>query len=427
MRLCMWFLTVAMVAAGPAAAQSSSRSAGRDLAFAEALLAETSTDELAERLGLSDAQRERLAPILLDLTILYYELNEQWQQWDREVMRLNDESRALENSDPPDHRAIIRLIPEINKAQEEMREGRKSARQALRSAHRDAVAAVDGGLSDPQKERFRAMQRDWRRRRTLTSEAYFAAERVDLVNLFLERDLLSAAEMETVRPALDRYAEDLDGLLRDRNELVWREEELKYQPHEPTQLDRAMKEGRISVEEYIPRYHDQVMQQRAEQIERVRPLMIRHTQIRDLTLANYQQGVSLIEPGSVNAVRVQFLSTAYFMEGIGRPRSPDRLIEESLALETFSSGQRARVESIRDSLWKPLRAEVELLIMQVRDRQQQEWEGRIRVEDEVWERLRQQFRAATDRRAALEKDTVRRVVEVLTDEQRGEVRLPVYE
>lgn len=427
MRTGAWLLAVALAAGVPAWAQSSSRSAEQDLAFAEALLAETSTDELAERLDLSDAQKEKIAPILLDLTILYYDSNEKWLEWDREVMRLDTEMRALQNSDPPDHRAIMRLNPQITTAREEMRAGRKSTRQALRSAHQGAAAAVEGVLSDPQKQRFNALQRDWRRRRTLAAEAHYAAERVDLVNLFLERDLISAAEMDALRPALDRYVEDLDALLRARDELLWREEDRKYEPPERTELDRAFSEGRISAEEYIPRYREQVMQQREEQIERVRPLMTRHAQIHDFTLAYYQQCLSLIEPGSVSAVQTAFLQTAYHMEGIARPRSPDRLIDEVLALESLSSGQRSQIESIRNFHWKPRRAEVELLMMQVRDRQQQEWEGRIRVEDETWRGLQRQYGAASDRRIAIEKDVVRRVVEVLTDQQRAAVKIPVYE
>jgi len=424
------FLAIALAlfsAARPAWAQSSSRSAELDQAFAEALLAETSTDELAERLGLSDAQKEVVAPILLDLTILYYEHHEQWLEWDREAMRRTEEMQALQNSDPPDHRAIVRLIPEFNKASEEMRSGRESSRQALRSAHRDAVAAVDGMLNDPQKERFRLLLAEKRRQRTLATEAYYAAERVDLINLFLERELLTDAEIDAVHPALERYAQDLDGLLRDRNDLIAREAELGNQPHVPTELDRALTEGRITAEEYIPRYREQVMQQREKEIERRRPLMTRRAQIRDLTLAYYQQCTSLIDPGSVHEVQTAYRQTAYYMQGIAWPRSPDRLIEEALALETLSLGQRLQIESIRDVDWKPRRAEVEQVMMQVRDRLEQEWEGRILVEDDAWRGLQRQYGAASDRRMAIEKEVVRRVIEVLSDEQRGEVRIPQYE
>lgn len=418
---------MALAAAGGAAAQSSSRSAERDLAFAEALLAETSTDELAERLDLSDAQTEKIAPNLLDLTVLYYESNEKWLEWDREVMRLDTEMRALQNSDPPDHRAMLRLSREINRAREEMREDRKASRQALRAAHGAAVAVVEGALNDPQREQFRALLRDRRRQRTLAAEAHYAAERVDLVNLFLERELLSATEMGAVRPALERYAEDLDALLRDRNELIWREEDLKYEPPEPGISDRHPDGRPMSIEEFTEAYTARIRRQREEQIERLRPLMTRHAQIRDFTLAYYQQCLGLIETESIGAVQTAFLQTAYHMEGIAWPRSPDRLIDEVLALESLSLGQRERIDGIRYVVWEPLRAEVEGLMMQVVDRQQQQWEGRIRVEDEAWRGLQRQFRAAADRRRAIERDVVRRVVEVLTDEQRAAVKIPVYE
>ncbi len=422
----LFVLSALALAARPASAQSPSRSARINAAFANALLAETSTEELTAQLHLDEAQSQQVAAILLDFTVRYYELADEWRDRDRENTRQAMEVDEARNNAAPGDLSWMSKAHEQTQAFAEFQQWKLSTRQRLNTLNTDATSRIEGVLNRDQQDSLQALLRIKRRQRTLAANAYFAAECVDLVHLFLELDLLSPEEKQRVRPTLDRYAEDLDPVLRDRNELLAREEAIKLTPREPTELDRAMKEGRISPEEFVPRYRAQVAWEREQEIERKRPLMIAHQRLADMTTANYQTCLGLVDSATAAIVSFQFLRTAYAMEAVNSPLAADQFIDDALGLDSLSDMQKSQIATIRDEFWLPRRREVELNLIQATDRRQRGWESRVRV-DATWNQLTQAVTDAYDHRTALEEQVVQQVVDVLTSDQRNEVKIPIYE
>ena len=83
----------------------------------------------------------------------------------------------------------------------------------------DLLASVKAVLSPEQLAGWRVWERDRRRRETLHAGAQFSGEAVDLVALVGELGLDEEAQA-LVAPALDAYAEELDGLLVARDAAI---------------------------------------------------------------------------------------------------------------------------------------------------------------------------------------------------------------
>lgn len=323
-----------------------------------------------------------------------------------------------------------RLVPEYfekwRAATQEWNEHRQHAIELAEDMLRRqdaAIASIKTYLNVSQQQALDEALRDIRRRRTCDWSPHFPVERADLVRIFLGSDLLTEPEKELVRPILQRYAEDFDLALRQRNEHTRREPVEVMKDFAPTSVDAQINQPGHTPEELQALFAEQTNQRRARRIERLRPIMAAHRRVADVNLAYLRLCTDQLSPETAAQAERAFLRVSYVFDGGIEAELPtDELLAEALNLEDLSAPQRSAIESLRDDEWWPRRRAVESVLRRLVDKRAQEWEGQARAAslDEWQNPIREQ----QENRRLLEEEIIRRVVEVLSESQRERVKIP---
>ncbi len=390
----------------------------------ESLLDDLDVAALAERLRLSQQTH-------VDILIIV----DEYVQWRRGVAKETEEKTLDIIKRQEEYQAKMtdesrRLVPEYfekwRAASQEWNEHRQRAielAEDILRRHDAAVASVKQYLTVEQQQTLDEELRGIRRRRTCGWSPHFPVERADLVKIFLESDLLSEPEKELVRPILDRYAEDFDLALRQRNEHTRREPVEVRKDFAPTSVDAQIHGSGHTPEELQALFAQQTKERQARRLERLRPIMAAHRRVAEVNLAYLRLCCDQLGPETRTAAEREFWRVSYIFDGAMESElTADRFIAEALAMEDLTSQQRVAIESIRDDDWWPRRRAIETVLRRLTDERAEHWE-----EQQMGLSLGKWITPHNEQmenRRVLEAEIIRRVVEVLSESQRQQVKIP---
>ncbi len=390
----------------------------------ESLLDDLDVEALAYRFGLAPNDH-------LEVLIIV----DEYAQWRRSIAKETEEKRLDIATRMDENQAKMtdesrRLVPEYfekwRAATQEWKEHRQHAIELAEDMLRRqdaAIASIKQYLNVSQQQALDEVLRDIRRKRTCDWSPHFPVERADLVQIFLTSDLLSEPEKELVRPILERYAEDFDLALRQRNEHTRREPVEVMKDFAPTSVDAQINQPGHSPEELQALFAEQTNQRRARRIERLRPIMAAHRRVADVNLAYLRLCTDQLSPETGARAERAFLRVSYVFDGgIEAERAADDLFATVLALEDLSGTQRRAIESLRDDEWWPRRRSIESVLRRLVDKKAQEWERRaMTVSLDEWQNP---IGEQQENRRLLEQEIIQRVVELLSESQRQQVKIP---
>ncbi|GEM_PF-3912110 len=390
----------------------------------ESLLDDLDVEAFANRVGLAPNDH-------LEVLIIV----DEYVQWRRGIAKETEEKMLDIIHRQEEYNAKMtdesrRLVPEYfekwRAATQEWNEHRQHAielAEDMFSRQDAAIASIKQYLNISQQQALDEVLRDIRRERTCDWSPHFPVERADLVQIFLESDLLSESEKVLVRPILERYAEDFDLALRQRNEHTRREPVEVMKDFAPTSVDAEINQPGHTPEELQALFAEQTKQRQARRIERLRPIMAAHRRVADVNLAYFRLCVDQLNPETRTRTEHEFWRVSYIFDGAMESKlTAGRFIDEVLAMKDLSPEQRVAIESIRDDDWWPRRRAIESVLRRLVDKRAQDWEDQaMAVSLDEWQNP---IREQQESRRLLEQEIIRRVVDVLSESQRQQVRIP---
>lgn len=390
----------------------------------ESLLDDLDVAALAERLRLSQETHVEILIIV-----------DEYVQWRRGVAKETEEKTLDIIKRQEEYQAKMtdesrRVVPEffqkMRAAEQEWKDHRQQAielAEDILQRHDAAIASIKQYLTVEQQQTLDEELRGIRRRRTCDWSPHYPVERADLVQIFLESDLLSEPEKELVRPILQRYAEDFDLALRQRNEHTRREPVEVMKDFAPTSVDAQIHGSGHTPEELQALFAQQTRERSVRRLERLRPIMAAHRRVADVNLAYFRLCADQLSPETRTRAEREFWRVSYIFDGaMESERVADRFIAEVLAMEDLTSQQRVAIESIRDDDWWPRRRAIETVLRRLTDERAEQWEEQqMATSRDKWITPHHE---QMENRRLLEEEIIRRVVEVLSESQRQQVKIP---